>query len=250
MLNLKHEWAQYQATGDPEARCRLILRCMPLVRYVVGKVSPGLPASVERDDLIGSAIVGLVSAIDRYDPSRQAKFESYAILRIRGAVLDELRANDFNPRTVRRRIRRADQIRKRLIERYRGTPAEPHLAEALNAASDDFADDGALRIVSFVSIHDPDPNGSGRRQRRTLEALADTQAPGVPEQIELAEASEALADAIEALPAYERLVIRMHYHKGMMLKEIGRLFRVTESRISQVHGRALRRLRAKLRIFL
>ena len=237
--------AKYRATGDAEVRASLILHCMPLIRYVVGKLISGTPNDLDRDDLVGSGVYGLIDAIERYDPQRRMKFESYAILRIRGAVLDELRAHDFNPRTVRRRVRHAEDIRKRLLARYNGTPAEKPLDELFGG--DDTCD---AQLVSFISIYDRAPGRSGDNCSQLLDELRDEDAGGAAEQAEHGEIVEALDHAVRDLPRYERLVITMRYHNGMMIKDISRLFQVTESRISQVHSRALRQLRSKLKAFV
>ena len=239
MADLKEQWARYQATGSAEVRGELILACMPLVRYAVGRILPGLPPSLDREDLMEAGVFGLIDAIERFDPSREAKFESYAILRIRGAVLDELRANEFNPRTVRLRLKRAEEIRNGLQERYRGTPAEKHLEEALEPA-----DDEPVQVVSFVSLH-----GRASGRRRVVDEIVDARAGDAEAEAELDEARAALAQALDGLPSYERAVVAMYYYKGMMLKEIGRVFKVTESRISQVHQRALRRLRTQMKSY-
>jgi len=239
MADLKREWIRYKTTRSSAARCRLILHCMPLVHYVVGRVVPALPACLDREDLTESGVFGLIDAIERYDPRREAKFESYAILRIRGAVLDELRANEFNPRTVRLKARRAEEIRRGLQEKYRGTPAEKHLEEALEPA-----DDEPRRMVSFVSLYEELPSG-----RCAADELVDEGAASTSDVAESHEACAALQQAVEDLPSYERQVVVLYYYEGMMLKEIGQLFDVTESRISQVHQRALRRLRSQMKAF-
>lgn len=244
MADLKQTWAEYNATGERSVRSRLILDCMPLVRYVVASVVPCLPACLDREDLVGSGVFGLIDAIERYDASRQTKFESYAILRIRGAVLDELRAHDFNPRTVRNRVRQAEELRKRLQEKYRGTPAEEHLEQALRSENDDI--DETARMISFVSLNDTETE-TAPGETRVIDELVDTRTPSAVDQAMLNEARETLILAVEELSDYEREVIQMYYYRGMMLKDIGRLYKVTESRISQVHTRALNRLRSRMK---
>ena len=235
--DLKQEWTKYHATGDVEVRASLILHCIPLI--------PGTPNDLERGDLVGSGVYGLIDAIERYGPRRQMKFESYAILRIRGAVLDELRAHDFNPRTVRRRVRHAEGVRKRLLERYGDAPMELPREELFGG--DDHYD---ARLITFVSIYDRAPGRRGDDGSLLIDELKDENADGAVERAEQGEVVEALEDAVGELPRYERLVISMYYYNGMMIKDISRLFQVTESRISQVHSRALRQLRSKLKAFV
>jgi len=236
--------AKYHATGDVDVRASLIVHCIPLVRYVVGKLIPGTPNDLERDDLVDSGVYGLIDAIERYDPQRRMKFESYAILRIRGAVLDELRAHDFNPRTVRRRVRHAEETRTQLLERHGDAPTAPPLEEL-------FGDDEAYdaRLVTFISIYDRAAGRRGDDGSLLIDELKDDDTYGAVEHAEHGEVVEALEDAVEKLPKYDRLVITMYYYDGMMIKDISRLFQVTESRISQVHSRALRLLRSKLKAF-
>lgn len=243
MRDLKAEWDKYHATGDAELRESLILHCMPLVRYVVGRFVSGMPNDIERGDLVDSGVYGVIDAVERYDPDRNMKFETYAIMRIRGAVLDELRALSFNPRSARKRAKNAESIRRRLRERYRDTPVEEQLEDILDADADAIH---GPPLVSFISMHEPSPNGAENSESSLFEKLEDTESRSAFEQVVLEETLEALARAVDELPKYERLVITHYYYEGMLIKEIGKLFDVTESRISQVHGRAIKRLRDAL----
>ena len=243
--DLRQQWEDYRVSRDTSLRGSLILHCMPLVRYVVSRFVSGMPAALDRDDLVGSGVYGLIDAIERYDPDRNMKFETYAIMRIRSAVVDELRAHSFNPRTVRRRLKRAQEIREALRRRYRGTPAQERLEGLLGGTT---ADD--LRLVSFVSLHSPASGTGADEGSRIQDELQDVQAPSVHELAELNEAADALHSAVAELPEYERDVITRHYFDGMKIKDISRVYQVTEARISQVHSRALRRLRTRLKSFI
>ena len=241
MLDLKDVWTEYKETGSPEIRDQIIVDCMPLVKYVVGKVASSAPRNCEREELIQCGIFGLIDAIERYDPTKQVKFETYAILRIRGAVIDELRSRDWVPRSKRKMAREVAAVACKLEARDGTVPTVDDLAEAMGVSREEMDETlQQVSFVSFVSLDDPKNGGSddgGDVRMRDL--LRDTTSRGPSARIELEEKVRALSRAITQLPEQERIVITLYYYEDMRLKDIGKLYGVSESRISQIHGRAL-----------
>ena len=218
----------------------------PLVKYVAGRVSSGLPAHVEEADLISYGLVGLISAIERFDMSREIKFETYAITRIRGAIIDELRTLDWVPRSVRARAREFERANMKLEAQLQRAPTDEEMANELQLSLDDFQ--VALLQISnstIVALDEPwtvsDASGD---QVSLLDTLPDQAAPD-PESI-VDHSELRIADAIAALPEREKLVVALYYYENLTLREIGEVLGVTESRVSQLHTKAVLRLRSKL----
>ena len=240
-------WDQYKETGDAGVREQLILSYLHLVKYAAGRVAIGLPATVDHDDLVSYGVFGLLDAIDKFDHARGVKFESYALVRIRGAILDGLRAVDWVPRSVRRHARELSRTMAQL-ESQLGRPAtDEEMRAALDLTPREY---GALlqdvAVVNLLSLEEPiAPGESGEERLRLIDMLTD----GLDGPAAIAEREAvltALAEAIEVLPERERLIITLYYYEGLTLKEIGGVIGVTESRISQLHTKALSRLRGKL----
>lgn len=241
-------WRRYKASGDERARERLVVAYSPLVKYVAGRMSSGLPAHVEEADLISYGLGGLISAVERFDLSREIKFETYAITRIRGAILDELRALDWVPRSVRARARQIERVNIRLEARLQRPPTDEEMAAELQLSVDDFQD--ALLQISNSTIVALDElwnvSDSTGDQVSLLDTLPDRGAPDPQQLIDQSELRERLADAIAALPEREKLVVALYYYENLTLREIGEVLGVTESRVSQLHTKAILRLRSKL----
>jgi len=242
-----HEiWVEYKETGSETLRERLILHYSPLVKYVAGRVGVGLPPNVEQGDLVSYGIFGLIDAIEKFDPEREIKFETYAISRIRGAIIDELRSIDWIPRSVRSKARDVERAYASLEARLQRSPTEAEVAEELGVSLDDLHQ--IFNQVSFVNVVALDEmmHGGEGGDRQTLgESLPDRNADDPVALFETEEMKYILAQAINTLPEREKIVVTLYYYEGLTLAEIGRVLGVTESRISQMHTKAVLQLRGK-----
>ncbi len=220
----------------------------PLVKYVAGRMSSGLPAHVEETDLISYGLGGLISAIERFDTTRQIKFETYAITRIRGAIIDELRSLDWVPRSVRTRAREFERANMKLEARLQRAPTDEEMASELAISVEDFQD--ALLQISTSTIVALDElwsvSDSSGDQVSLLDTLPDRRAPDPQVVVDQSELRDRIAGAIAALPEREKLVVALYYYENLTLREIGEVLGVTESRVSQLHTKAVLRLRSKL----
>jgi RNA polymerase sigma factor for flagellar operon FliA len=247
-IELQDLWRRYKSSGDQRARERLVVAYAPLVKYVAGRMSSGLPAHVEEADLISYGLGGLISAIERFDMSREIKFETYAITRIRGAIIDELRTLDWVPRSVRARAREFERVNMKLEARLQRAPTDEEMAGELEITVEEFQD--ALLQISNSTIVALDElwtvSDSSGDQVSLLDTLPDHAAPDPEALMDQSELRDRIADAIAALPEREKLVIALYYYENLTLREIGEVLGVTESRVSQLHTKAVLRLRSKL----
>jgi RNA polymerase sigma factor for flagellar operon FliA len=220
----------------------------PLVKYVAGRMSSGLPAHVEEADLISYGLGGLITAIFRFDLAREIKFETFAIPRIRGAIIDELRSLDWVPRSVRARAREFERTNMKLEAKLQRAPTDEEMAGELKLSMEDFHD--ALLQISSSTIVALDElwsvSDSSGDQVSLLDTLPDRGAPDPQSVVDQGELRDRIADAIAALPEREKLVIALYYYENLTLREIGEVLGVTESRVSQLHTKAVLRLRSKL----
>jgi RNA polymerase sigma factor for flagellar operon FliA len=240
-------WDRYATTGDQSSREQLILNYSPLVKFVAGRIATGLPHTVESADLISYGMFGLIDAIEKFEPDRAIKFETYAISRIRGAIMDELRALDWVPRSVRSRARDIERAIVALEGRLMRTPEDAEVAEELGITVKELHDTySKLSYTSIVSFEDLWTAGSDREDHPPAVTVEDENAENPVEAFEAEEMKEILANAIEHLSDRERTVIALYYYEGLSLKEIGQVLGVTESRVSQMHTKAVLRLRARL----
>jgi len=246
---LKSVWRAYREKGGAKAKEELVMSCMPLVRYVVSQLAPQLPPHIDREDLVEAGIYGMVDAIERYNPREDAKFETYAVLRIRGAVIDELRSRDFVPRSVRRKARKIREARAALTAENNTPPTTAQLADALDLNEQDLTNalSQVENIVSVTSLYGNAPNPNGNEDYRMVDTVADPRSTDPGRAAEIKEKKKTLAKAIQQLPDQERLVITLYYYENMLLKQIGELLGVTESRVSQIRSRALLLLKAKMK---
>ncbi|MGH3880434.1 MAG: FliA/WhiG family RNA polymerase sigma factor [Actinophytocola sp.] len=238
-------WRAFGKRREQRLRDRLVLHYAPLVKYVAGRVGTGLPAHVEVADLIQSGIFGLVDAIEKFEPERGLKFETYAMQRIRGAILDDLRAQDWVPRSVRGRAREVERALERLGAQLRRTPTDAELAEELGLSVIELGDVYAqLQLTSVVALDEL--AAAGRGSTPLADILED---PGALDPVALLvdqDNRRQLAEAIAHLTERDRVVVTLYYFENLTLAEIGRVLGVTESRVCQLHTRAVLRLRAKL----
>lgn len=240
---LQDLWASYKATGDERAREGLILHYSPLVKFVAGRVGSGLPKNVDQSDLISFGTFGLIDAVDKFEPERGFKFETYAVNRIKGAILDELRALDWVPRSVRSRAREIQRTMAELEHRNQRTATEDEVAEAMEVPLDTLRDHlGEIANLGFVAL-DELLNPSERESGSMSEMIADPAAVDPSGSFEKEETRYLLADSINRLPDRERLVLTLYYYEGLTLAEIGGVLSVTESRICQIHTKAVMSLR-------
>jgi RNA polymerase sigma factor for flagellar operon FliA len=247
-IELQELWKRYKATSDERARERLVVAYSPLVKYVAGRMSSGLPAHVEEADLISYGLGGLISAIERFDLTREIKFETYAITRIRGAIIDELRTLDWVPRSVRARARQFERSNMKLEAQLQRAPTDEEMATELEISIEDFQEQLVQISNSTIVALDEMWNVSDASgdQVSLLDTLPDSGAPDPQSLVDESELRERIADAIAALPEREKLVVALYYYENLTLREIGEVLGVTESRVSQLHTKAVLRLRSKL----
>jgi RNA polymerase sigma factor for flagellar operon FliA len=245
---LRELWESFKDTGDGQLRERLILHYSPLVKYVAGRVGVGLPPNIEQADLVSYGIFGLIDAIEKFDLERAIKFETYAISRIRGAIIDELRAIDWIPRSVRYKAREVEKAYAALESQLHRTPTEAEVAAQMGIKLEDLH--AIFSQVSFVNVVALDEllNVGGEKGDKLslVDTLEDTRAEDPVAAFESEETKYLLAKAINTLPEREKIVVTLYYYEGLTLAEIGQVLGVTESRICQMHTKAVLQLRGKL----
>ncbi|MCK4546430.1 MAG: FliA/WhiG family RNA polymerase sigma factor [Candidatus Eisenbacteria sp.] len=241
-------WRRYKHRGDPMARDQLVLEYIRLAKYVAGRLAIGLPPTVQIDDLISSGILGLMDAIEKYDPKRDTKFETYAMTRIRGAMLDELRALDWVPRSTRRKARLLEDAYAGLEAQLGRSATDQEVSSHLKISTRILQEMVAeISVSSLLSLDGFMMAGSGEEVSRLIDHFKDTEAPSPSAHIEVEEVKDILGDAIGNLPRREKEVVSLYYFEEMTMKEIGGILGVSESRVCQIHTKAILRLRARLR---
>lgn len=248
MDSIETVWRKFQVRRTKRLRDRLILEYMPLVKYVAGRLAVGLPSSVQIEDLIGSGTLGLMSAVERYDPSMENKFSTFAISRIRGAMLDELRAMDWVPRSVRRKARQLEDAHCKIESQY-GRPAnDEELATALEIDLRDYfqlLED--VRGATLLSLNETCSSGDEESPNQIHDTVPDRTLIDPIAILEVQKMRGVLDESLDHISERERLVLILYYYEEMTLKEIGAILGVSESRVSQIHTKAISRLRARLR---
>ena len=222
-------------------------RYAPLVKYVVDRLALHLPKSVERDDLISAAIIGLFDALEKYDASKGTKFETYAIWRIRGAILDELRSLDWASRSIRRKARNVEEVARELGQRLGRAATEEEVADALNLSPNELSrlmDE--VHGTALLSLSKSVSSDEDQDFIQLEDIVDDPTHRDALDQIETDEAREVLLETIDGLPEQQRLVVALYYYEEMTLKEIGEALHISESRVSQIHTRAVKTLKARL----
>lgn len=242
-------WARYKHQGDQAARDRLILSYAPLVKYVAGRMSNGLPAHIDEADLISYGLLGLISALKRFDPERQIKFETYAISRIKGSIIDELRSLDWVPRSVRSKARDIEAVCALLENRLHRAPTDEEIADELHITVAEFRQSlTQISTTSVVALDELWPvSGSDGDRTALIDTIEDPKSNDPSRMLDLSEIRTRLTAAIDALPQREKTVIALYYYENLTLREIGEVLGVTESRISQLHTKAVLRLKGRLR---
>ncbi len=247
-VELRDLWRRYKTDGDERARERLVVAYSPLVKYVAGRMGSGLPSHVEEADLISYGLVGLINAILRFEPEREIKFETYAITRIKGAIIDELRSQDWVPRSVRARARQIERAHSKLEHKLQRAPTDEEMAAELEMDVQAFQD--AILQISNSSMAALDElwtvSDSSGDSVSLLDTIADENAPDPAAALDQSDLRDRVADSISRLPEREKLVIALYYYENLTLREIGEVLGVTESRVSQLHTKAVLRLRSGL----
>lgn len=239
-------WADYTRSRSQAARDKLIVQYSPLVKYVAGRVGVGLPRNVEQADLASFGVFGLIDAIEKFDPERGYKFETYAIARIKGAILDELRSIDWVPRSVRSKARNLERAMAKLESENHRAPSDAEVAQEMGITETQLQT--TLSQISFVGVAALDEmlSGGDRGESVTLGDTVADQGAGPMGVFEVEEMRQILADSINRMPEREKIVLTLYYYEGLTLAEIGRVLGVTESRVCQIHTKAVLQLRSKI----
>ncbi|HEY5053039.1 MAG TPA: RNA polymerase sigma factor WhiG [Solirubrobacterales bacterium] len=247
-VELRDLWRRYKDDGDQSARERLVVAYSPMVKFVAGRLGAGLPSHVEDADLISYGLMGLIGSIERFDPERGIKFETFAMTRIRGAIIDELRSLDWVPRSVRSRAREIEAAQAKLEHELQRAPTEAELAAKLGSSEEDLqtslleiANSSVYALDELWSVRD-----SSGDQVSLLDTIADDGSADPQEALATSEVKDRLTEAIGSLPEREQLVVALYYYENLTLREIGEVLGVTESRVSQLHTKAVMRLRTQL----
>ena len=228
-------WAEYKATGNPELRNRLVVQHAPLVKYVVGRVRSGLPQNVDWNDLVSEGVVGLIDAIDKFDPARGLQFQTYAVARIRGAIIDSLRASDWVPRSVRAKLKEIERAQASLESTLGRSPDDEEIAEALGISLPELQE--VYSKAAYTSVASLDEIGMD----------SEDVGPSTPALDEANDdMKQVLVQVVRQLPERDQVIIALYYYEGLTLSEIGQVLGVSESRVSQLHTRAALTLRSKL----
>ncbi|MDR0710274.1 MAG: RNA polymerase sigma factor WhiG [Spirochaetaceae bacterium] len=240
-------WINYRQNRDPKIREIFVKQSAPLVKYVAGKVAVGMPHNVEFDDLVGFGVFGLLDAIDKFDPDKGVKFKTYAVTRIRGAIFDELRSIDWVPRSVRQKTREVEEAIGALEAQLGRTATDQEIAGSLGMDEEEFAKTMMkISTTSILSLNDVWFSGDDN-DKVTIEASIESPASLNPDIIvEKEEIRRVIISAINELPDKEKKILVLYYYEDLTLKEIGQVLEVTESRVSQLHTKAILRLRGKL----
>jgi RNA polymerase sigma factor for flagellar operon FliA len=240
-------WSLYRKTRDPKIRDHFVRQYAPLVKYVAGKVAIGMPHNVEFDDLVGYGVFGLFDAIAKFDPEKHVKFKTYAVTRIRGAIFDELRSIDWVPRSVRQKTRELEEAIRTLEAQLGRAATDEEIAAAMGVSVDDLQT-LILKIsgTSMLSLNDVWYSGEEDDKISIGESIESPLSLNPDIIVEKDEIKRVIMTAIQELPDKEKKVLVLYYYEDLTLKEIGHVLGVTESRISQLHTKAIMRLRAKL----
>jgi RNA polymerase sigma factor for flagellar operon FliA len=239
-------WRRYREGNEPEARETILEGYLPLVKNVAGRMALGFPRSVELSDLVSTGVIGLIEALSNFDPDRGVKFETYAVPRIRGAILDELRALDWVPRSTRAKSREVERATAKLENRLGRPASDQELAEELRVSHGElFQTLGDISCGVVMSLDELISGEEENRQVPRVETIEDPE-DNIFTQIEKNELKQFLSGAISSLSEQERLVVALYYFEELTLKEIGEIMQISESRVSQIHTKAVWRLRGMI----
>lgn len=250
MKGLVKRYKQDTKGVDGKLRDQLIMDYAPLIRFVAQRIAARLPSNIDIDDLISAGVIGLMDAIEKYDPSRDNKFKTYAEFRIRGAILDELRSQDWVPRSVRDKAKKIEKTYAELEQKFGRAVTDEELSEALGIQLDEYYDMvSKVKAVTLLSIDEL--SGPNQQDRKSLlECLENVSSKNPFTQLKSKGIRDLLVKHIDELPEKQKLVLSLYYYEDLNLKEIGRILEVTESRVSQLHTQAVEKLRSKLKPIL
>lgn len=236
---------EYAKTRSPETREKIILEYAPLVKVVAGRLSMYLGYNVEYEDLVSYGIFGLIDAIDKFDCFKEVKFETYASLRIRGAILDQIRKMDWIPRTIRQKQKKIENVIREIEQSTGHTASDEEIAKVLGISEDEYLDwQSQMKITGLVSLNEYMEQGSDVSQDYGRATTSRFEAP--EERVEKKELAKVLGEALDLLTDKEKKVITLYYYEELTLKEISNILEVTESRVSQLHTRALQKMKVKM----
>ncbi len=230
--DLEQIWAEFRKTNEPGLRNRLVLQYAPLVKYVAGRLRTRMPDSVDPDDLVSDGVLGLMDAIERFEPARGLSFQTFAVPRIRGAIIDGMRSMDFVPRSVRDKLRTVQRAQVSLEERLGRVPEDVEVAREVGIPVQQLRDLSRQANSNHANLDDFD--------------LADELSSAADHQVEQGDVNASLMRVVDQLAERDQVIIALYYFEGLTLAEIGQVLGVTESRVSQVHRRATTTLREKL----
>ncbi|KAA3615482.1 MAG: FliA/WhiG family RNA polymerase sigma factor [Calditrichaeota bacterium] len=236
-------WKAYLADGEADVREQLLSKYLPLVKYVAGKMMISLPSSVDYEDLVSSGVIGLIGALDRFDPTMGVKFETFVLPRIRGAILDELRKLDWAPRSLRSKARKFDRAMNELERELGRSVNEEEIMERLEMPEKEFI--ALIRDINTASLVSLDGPGVDDSEQSTsmYDVVEDLKSSNPYSTMESDEVKTLLVRTIERLPEQEKIVMALYYYEELTLREIGQVLNITESRVSQVHSKAVSTLR-------
>ena len=247
-MAVQKDWVLFKKENDPQIRQRLLQEYLPLVKNVAGRMAMGFPKSVELSDLVNTGVIGLIEALSNFDPSRGVKFETYAVPRIRGAILDELRSLDWVPRSTRAKSREIEKATSRLENQLGRRPSDRELAKSLKISSDElFSALDDVSSTTMLSLDELIYKEEDNRQIPRVEVLEDLNSESVLGDLEKEELKSYLIQAISHLSEQERLVVALYYYEELTLKEIGEVMQISESRVSQIHTKAVLKLRGMIK---
>ncbi len=233
--------------ADLTRRNELILEYLPLVKFIAHRIAGRLPSHIEVNDLIESGVIGLIDALEKFDRSQETQFKTYAEFRIRGAILDDLRALDWVPRSIRQKATRLEKAYAELEQKLGRTATDSEMMACLGCNAAEFDELVAeARGSALISLDELRGGGEEGFESNLLECLTDADHPSLTQNLTLEQIYRSVADTIDLMPEKERLVIALYYYEELTMKEIGEVLSVTESRVSQIHTRAILRLRGRL----
>ena len=247
-VDIQNRWQDYLTSRDRELRDQLIMQYAPLVKYVAGRMVVSLPGLINNEDILSYGTIGLIQAVDRFDPSQGVKFETYAIRRIRGSIIDAIRSLHPLSRDTNRRGREIEQAYDELIQGLGRMPEDIEVAEHLGLTINEFRTQLMESSTTIVSLDTPMGDMGDDERASLVDQIADEDEIGVSDQVERADLKKRLVKAIHNLPERDRTLISLYYYEELTLKEISEVLGVSTSRVSQLHAAAVFKLRSALRV--
>lgn len=248
MANLDHLWLEFKKSGSKIAKDKILVEYAHLVKFIANRLAINLPQSVDRNDLISSGVLGLIKAVETFDPQRGFKFETYAGHKIRGAILDELRALDWVPRSVRQKSRELQRVFSRLENELGRIPYDDEVCKELDISMSEYEELlYEVTPTTIISLEEAMPErGTDAKELKIIDSIEDPGSSNPLKELGFNEVKNILKDTIMNLPEKEKLVIALYHYEELTLKEIGVVLDITESRVSQIHSKAILKLRSKL----